>query len=251
MQFAFIAPPKFTDISGQGDFELVLAQHLDDPDYVKRLKGRRVYLDNGAHEGAYKGLDWLFEKIDLIKPELVFAPDDVTCGYKSMLETKAFLCAIGQRYGEFDIPFIVAAIPHGDTLDAYRVNFHGLLMDPRVDWIGISYLDPPKFFPKKSMAGARRALLQILGASLDKKPCHLLGISDGFEDIRYARTTDWVKSCDSSSAFMCGYLEQRYDGMTIKGGKIQTLDPSIDDLLSAQKECIAHNIDFIKNKTSW
>ena len=250
MQFAFITPTKFPEISARGDFELVLAQHLDDPEYVRSLFGKRVFLDNGAHEGEYKGLDWLFERIELIRPELVFAPDDISYGHKSEALTEEFLRAVETQYPG-GAPFKIAAVPHADNLNDYRARHHRFMKDPRIDWMGVSYLDPAKLFPRQSMCMARKTLLGILATSPERKPHHLLGISDGFEDIRYGWSTDWVVSCDSSSAFMYGVLGGRYDGMMIPGGKVETLDPSLSAISPGLTDNVTHNIDFIKNKTKW
>jgi hypothetical protein len=113
--------------------------------------------------------------------------------------------------------------------------------------IGISYLDPARFYPKIPASDARRKLLERLTMFTFKKPAHLLGASDGFSDIMYARGLEWVHSWDSSSAFMYGFDGNRYTGKDIDSGKPRTLDPKITELTKEQRQSILYNITFLKN----
>jgi hypothetical protein len=244
---AFIAPKNFLDLSNMGDFLLVLAQDLDDPLYVKAVQSSTVYLDNGAHEGEFKGIDWYLEQIEKINPDVVFAPDVINDPAESFRLTNEFIDRVLEKYYGVGIPFKIAAVPHGNDPAEYAKYYDQFLKNTAVSMIGISYLDPARFYPKIPSSDARRKLLQRLTMFTFKKPAHLLGASDGFSDIMYARGLEWVHSWDSSTAFMHGYDGGRFVGKDIDKGKPRTLDPKITELTKEQRQNILYNITFLKN----
>lgn len=80
------------------------------------------------------------------------------------------------------------------------------------------------------------------------KPTHLMGLSDGLELQRYTPFYYWIRSNDSSSAFVHGLNNIRYSDRGLPCEKIkQKLDFGLTGGLSKeQHECIIHNINMIQ-----
>ncbi len=250
MKAAFITPPELLDLSKEGDIILTLAQFIGDNEYTKKLKesGKIIYLDNGAHEKAYEGIDWYIEKIKILEPDLVFAPDVIYEGLSSYKETIAFIKKLHEVYNGKNWKFEIAGIPQGNDINEYRLYFDKLHQLEDIDWLGVSYLAAAKCYPKIKQSKARRNLLtKILSSTSYDKNIHLLGFSDSFDDVRFGKALRNVKSVDTSSPFMYGYLGFTYEDNPLTN-KVQTTDPTITNITEEQKEKILKNFAYFKEQ---
>jgi len=250
MKVAFITPPELLDLSLEGDIILTLAQFIGDNEYTRKLKksGKTIYLDNGAHEGAYEGIDWYIEKIKILEPDLVFAPDVIYDGPATYKETTRFIEKLYEVYDGKNWKFEIAGIPQADNINGYRLFFDKLHKNEDIDWLGISYLAAAKCYPKEKISIARRNVLTKIFCSTDyTKNIHLLGFGDSFEDVKFAKSIDNVKSVDTSSPFMYGYLGFTYENNPLTA-KVQTTDPSITEIDQDQRDKIIKNFNYFKNQ---
>lgn len=153
---------------------VIASECLKDPDYFDWYKNcdQRMILDNGMfEEGHPLSPEELYKVADQIRPEIVFAPDQVgdmvhTC---SMTRTFIEMCA------ERNAPWKVGVIPQGR--DPWEVVMCHNYMASTMDFegpIGISFLND------------RREIIRMLNAHgyWTKRPYHFLGLYDT-EEIQH------------------------------------------------------------------
>lgn len=254
MKMSFISPIKYIkEFQSQGDFILALS-HLIDHDkenrYEKAIKETNlpILLDNGAFENEYpEGIDSLIRKARKIKARRFFAPDHL---YRSKATKDAVKITIDilknlKERECFEVGAVVQADNPKDWIDQY-IEF---TENPEIDFIGLSILSIPKSWKKSITESRVECFKELVKLKIKHKPCHMLGLGESYEDIKFAiKNCPWIESNDTSSCFMTGLNEIKYNkDLTIPGGKIkEKMDFNLSKLTQKQKECIQYNIDLIK-----
>lgn len=253
MNFAFITPLAFPEYYSSGNIVMVLAQDLDNnPEYIEHIKqlkeqGKKIYLDNGAHEDAFKDDGWLLQKIAEIEPDVVFAPDVLLNYEETALTTLRFISHARDLIDYENKGFKLAAVAQGSTPEELYSSIMYHSCNPYVDWIALSYCSPAKCYPDKTVSEARAHVLDVMDKMPIPKPIHLLGMGNGFEDLQKGLTMENVMSCDSSAPFMRGFMRESFnDHLGPFKEKCPTCDFSIDTVNKLQDEQIRANIAFIK-----
>lgn len=148
---------------------VIASECLKDPEYFEFFKnyGGRMILDNGMfEEGRPLDVDTLFDIAMEIKPEIVFAPDQVGDTVQTLGMTEQFLHKCFVR----NAPWKVGVIPQGPTVDDI-IHCHDIMVQ---DFefqgpIGISFLND------------RRALVRTMNLKNSWSPdhdYHFLGLYD-------------------------------------------------------------------------
>lgn len=253
MLLSFITPTAhIKDFGAQSDFILALS-HLCDPmcenEYATSIlkTGLLIYLDNGTFEvGKPESQDSLLRKAELLGAKYVFAPDYLYDAATTWGALQAFI----ELRDHIGVDVKIAAIPQAKDSRQYLELYRDFAKNKDVELIGLSILTIPHAF--EHLTGTKDvAINRLLAISMiddgPTKDSHLLGLGDSFDDLIYATSIDWIKSNDSSSAFLCGYEGKRYEGAEIPGGKPKAkLDFESKGLTKKQRTDIQFNIDTLR-----
>lgn len=255
MYFSFISPTQFIkEFQSQGDFILALSHLIDDNEeneYEKAIKKTNlpILLDNGAFEKGYpEGIDSLIRKSKRINAAKFFAPDHLynSKATKNSVKITLDILKTLKVRDSFQLGAVVQADNPKDWIDQY-IDFTN---NPEIDFIGLSILSIPKSW-KKSISESRiECFKELIKLNITHKPCHMLGLGENYEDIKFAiKNCPWIKSNDSSSCFMTGLHNVKYnDDLTIPGGKIEEkMNFSLEKITEKQKENIQYNINLVKS----
>lgn len=251
-------------------YYLVLAHLIGvDKEYTKFFEkegrtGAYICLDNSSYENRIPAQPYeLVEKARLIHAKEIITPDFFTQGGTTEKATKVFLSKFD--FGEqlkADLrnkEFKFLAPAQGKTFEEWMHCFLTFYQDPRIDYIGLSFLIIKdcfqSFIPGGDVMQTRifcTNLLSYLG--LTKKPIHLLGLGNPLE-LRYQRKHNFVFRVDSSAAYDCGSQGFEFDKELGYDRKIRKLNFSegIKELgLSKNKtrqvlETIEHNMFMVSN----
>ena len=242
---------------------MLALSHLIDPEYSNeysqalrewKKSGKQIYLDNGLFEnGIPEDTHSLLNKAKHFEVDLVFAPDVLFDAKKTEEELDYFYTVKQEIYPEVKIGYVVQA---RDPI-TYLAEFKRANLDDRIDLIGLSILSVPASFngevcgfsSENDITYCREIAIDFIDKMImgPKKDCHLLGLGGSLNDLVVGQDYDWIKSNDSSSAFVTGYHGMRYHKNEVPGGKVEEkLDFSITELSGTQEENIIHNISIIK-----
>ena len=179
---------------------VMILAHLceEGSDYVKYYNNSRKWrewtlLDNGAAENSQIDDEALIEKVKLMHPNVVIAPDTLFDGEKTIEQSMAFIKKIRSEVPQVKI----MVVPHGKTEDEYIKTFHYFNECDDVDWIGVS-----KFVSVKPFTDRITCFMKLMEAGIQfKKPIHVLGCNNPVE-IAYITKIPQVKSIDSCIAYL-------------------------------------------------
>lgn len=162
-----------------------------------------ILLDNGAAENSQLTDEQLFEKIELIQPTCVVAPDTLYDGRSTVEKTFAFV----KKLRKNGFKCHVMAVPHGSTEQEYLSTFKIFNESDEINWIGVS-----KFVSVKPFIDRCTCMYNVLQHNTIRKPIHILGCNNPIEMV-YLKQCDNVYSIDSCIAWLYGYnnLELPYD----------------------------------------
>lgn len=254
MKVSFITPTSYIkEYGSQGQFIMALSHLLDierPNGYEKAVKRTKlpIILDNGVFEkGQPEDMDSLTIKALNLKAWLAYCPDYLYDKEKTEKE-------IDRAYPYFKERNIkMGAIVQASKADDYLKLYDKFVEDERISLIGLSYLAIYKSFGG-SVVGARIKLLKEL-LKRKNKDCHLLGASEGYEDMLFAKANcPFVKYHDSSSAFwnaMQGkvLVELMTGSVRVEGGKTKVpVDFNFKSATKEQLELAQKNINLIKEK---
>lgn len=262
VKYGYISPIKYQHlIPESADFHLILAHLLDSKEYVdfykeKIKRGDTVILDNSAFEFKRAlSAEEIFGFIERsgIEPTYVVAPDYPFEDWKVTWEsTLKFIDEVKDK------PYKVMAVPQsvkGDYqgwVECYRkMAYH-----PDIAVIGMSILGIPNAFCK--LTGTEDVAFNRIFATqylLDQdihnpsKWHHYLGLGNGPREILMQRQLGLMDSCDSSSAFWHGCVNDRFDNSLwgLKHGKSQREVDFNLDYYPGNEEPIQHNINYMEN----
>lgn len=262
VKHGIICPEKYLEqFAGRSDFHLILP-HLyeSNPGYYEYYKDRIskgdfVTQDNSIfeleHSLDYKHLLEVGEKLgvsEIVGPEVLNSAAD---SKKLMYEFLDFREQEGST-----IP--VLAVAQGANLKELVDTFFEYNSDSRISALGLPFdleHQVPYYAYVRSLT-LRRVLsrwflvdylhVEAAAMGIKIKPTHLLGLADGVELQAYS-VYNWVRSNDSSSAFVHGLNDIRYTDRGLPTEKIkEKLDFSMSvNLTQDQINNIDYNISSI------
>lgn len=196
-----------------------------------------ILLDNGAAENSQINNEKLLEKIELIKPTCVIAPDILFDGEKTIEHTFEFIKLLKEN----KIKVKVMAVPHGKNIEEYYKTFEVFNNSKDIDWIGIS-----KFVSVKPFTDRITCMLNLSNKVKHfNKNIHILGCNNPVE-ISFIRNFKKVKSIDSCIAYLYNDQEVPLDNSINK--RLDTPHDFFDKILTEQQIEQAHkNIIKIDN----
>lgn len=223
--------------------------------FVKHRDEQQKYiiLDNSAYL-LDKPIDTktLKKIIDFYNPDCVIAPDYPYDWIKTLKATEEFV----KTFENFDMK--IMGVPQGKTFSEYMACFYRMVENPRIDVIGINMfmnwentsLDYLNLNRTEKCSRIRAVILWQISDNImrHKKAVHLLGITTGCElSFCIKNNLNFVKSCDSSSAFHHGYLGVRYGKKGIAEKDWTKLEFSdIKELNEKQIEDITYNVQRLR-----
>ena len=195
---------KFEPYNCSRSHVMILA-HLckEGSDYVNYYNETQKFrewtlLDNGAAENSQIDDEALIEKVKLMHPNVVIAPDTLFDGEKTIEHSMAFIKKIRSEVPQVKI----MVVPHGKTEDEYIKTFHYFNECDDVDWIGVS-----KFVSVKPFTDRITCFMKLMEAGIQfKKPIHVLGCNNPVE-ISFINKIPQVKSIDSCIAYLYHNVE--------------------------------------------
>ncbi len=264
LKLSFITPtPYIREYGVQSDFHLGLSHLIDlhsSNEYERALLDTNlpIVLDNGLFENHFpEGIDSLFTKANRIKASIVFAPDYLYDKEKTIQGFKNFLHIMCNRKLNIGLGVVIQANNKKDYLE-----FYDLLQDiPEVKLIGLSILAIPRCFGSfkgkdkdythndREITSSRIECLKELMKRRSEKPCHLLGLGDGLQDVIFAsKNCPFVVSHDSSSAYWNAIQGKKIlDDGSIEGGKTEIkVNFNFNSATKEQLELVQYNINKYK-----
>lgn len=210
---------KFEPETHRRKFVMVLAHLCEEnsiyANYYKNTVSQRyiTLLDNGAAQNSQVTDEQLIQKINLIKPNIVIAPDSIYKGQETITKTLNFINKLKQQ----KINVKVMAVPHGETKEEYFETFETLYKNTKVNWIGIS-----KFVAIKPFNSRFECVEELMTKYPNlKKSIHLLGCNDPSE-AKLANKYSIIKSMDSCIPYLYAYHNQEIPITVDKENRIPT-----------------------------
>lgn len=173
----------------------------------KSLNGNFIIMDNGAFEyGNAAPLDDVIEAVEAVEATEMVLPDcylDVRITIKRVLDTLNELEKKSYR------PVSLMAVPQGETQDEYMKCLSILLLIDEIDTIGFSYGAINKAFERYKLPPSllRPTVISFVHQHFDlgstNKEFHCLGIGGHPHEIEFLKKFKFIRSVDSSKAFVC------------------------------------------------
>lgn len=246
MKHAFISPINALETTRLGDFYLILSHLLEHKKYADFYDNSNRYkiMDNGAFEnGVAEEAQSLLDKCSKHKIDMVVAPD-VLYDRKNNLDSLRSFCEIHKKSNAtVKVMGVVQADNSLDFLSQYKE-----FCELDIDAIGLSILAMLKSWQLESKTMSRlQGLKEIARLNIKHKPCHLLGLGESCEDLKYAATLDWIKSNDTSAAFGYALNDDIFDS----NGRTITTRKNLDfttksELTYRQLICLLYNMIHLK-----
>ena len=210
MKFALTAPIYMMKYTYESDFLFVLAQYLKYDLYRQFVLEWRpatmnaithpgeplsIMLDNGAYENELQNAEQMIEVCELVKPDIVVAPDRFRIMDDTIEITNAFL---DEYRGDAEL----MVVPQGRDDNEWLTCYYHLLSELSFDWVGI-----PRWLEDTPLR--RSGVYYKIRTSLINRglKVHLLGLPNPEELKNYRGELDIVKSVDSSWPFT--YAKQK------------------------------------------
>lgn len=261
MKLGIICPvTHLNDFAVLSNFHLVLPHLYHLPGYFnfykeRAQKGDFVLLDTSVFElgESVAGEDLIKYALELGASEMV-APEVIGDALKSMERLSNFLRLCKEK--KVGIP--VLAVTQGNSFTELKDYFFKLNSLEGVSSLGIPFdIEYENLYPCIKSLTLRRVLnrwyfvatVNLLARELNVtiKPTHLMGLSDGVE-LQLYRDIPWIRSNDSSSAFVHGSAGILYNDRGLPCEKISTkLDFNSKLKTQTQYDSVMHNIRKLFN----
>lgn len=230
-----LAKNKFEPFNKPRSHVMILAHLCEEgSEYVKYYNKTQKFrewtlLDNGAAENSQINDEALIEKVKLMHPNVVIAPDVIFDGEKTIESTERFIKKIKN-----EVPGLqIMAVPHGKTEEEYIETFKYFNESKDINWIGIS-----KFVSIKPFTDRVTCFMKINEEGFQiKKPIHILGCNNPVE-ISFFTNFPLIKSIDSCIAYL--YKDQEIP-----------LDNSINKRIDTPHEFFDWKLTDDEIKQSW
>lgn len=259
IETCFITPTyHILDIAACSKMHLLLPHVMrSDPGYFahyKKLRKRGDYLimDNSLFElGFSLPPEELIAAAAAVGAQEIVAPEV----YKDYKETRTLASAFAKetkkKYGTI---YNIGGVVQGVFFDDFVRSFRSFLQDPYIDVIYVPMLDPEDSIYKNVDSKTLRVMLNriyfmdhVANFLNPTKSVHLLGLVDGVE-LQVQKRHSFIRSNDSSSAFIHGYFYIKYNQRGLPSEKIDLkMDFAWQIQNDYQKHCIIHNKEMIKH----
>jgi hypothetical protein len=190
----------------------------------KSLKGDFIIMDNGAFEyGNAFPLDDVIKAAELVQAKELVLPDYYLEGATTVQRVKEALDEYSKKMYTYPIlqNLSLMAVPQGKTIDEYILCFSELLQMHEVDTIGFSYGAINEAFRSWDAPNCllRPMAISYLNKHFNFSKCekqfHCLGISGHPVEIKFLKLFEFIRSVDSSKAFVCALndidIEETHD----------------------------------------
>ena len=220
MKICHIVPTNYIEACNQDSFmHLLISQEVlknkkYQEVYLERsLKGDFIIMDNGAFEyGDAAPLDDVIEAVELVHANEMVLPD---CYFDGESTIKRVVNALNELEKKSFRPESLMAVPQGKTEKEYMKCFAELFSIDEIDTIGFSYGAIGKAFEHFHLPQCflRPTVISYLDQNLfldfdlrsSNKKFHCLGIGGHLVEINYLKRFGFIRSVDSSKAFVCAF----------------------------------------------
>lgn len=218
MKICHIVPADYIEVCNQdSSMHLLITQEvLKNKKYQKvyrekGLKGAFIIMDNGAFEYRKPApLDDVIEAVKLVYASEMVLPD---CYFDGENTVKCVVNALEELEKRSYRPESLMAVPQGKTEREYMKCFAELLSIDEIDTIGFSYGAINKAFEHfhLPLCFLRPTVISYLNQNMfpdfdlrsSNKKFHCLGIGGHPIEINYLKRFRFIRSVDSSKAFVC------------------------------------------------
>jgi len=215
-----------------------------------RLNKRFIIMDNGLFEGVTHTIEDLFDKINLVRPNVFIVPDTWNDNALTLVNAKSWMINYKSILPE---EVELMAVCQGKTI-AELITTYQTLVDLGYKYIAfnhssIAYKDKyPEHSPLFAQMYGRIELIRLLmERDIIRKDIyhHLLGCSLPQEIIAYSGF-DWIKSVDTSNPIIVGYKGERYTDSGINFKPTEKIEDLFDKDLEDKMEDIIFNVQKFK-----
>jgi len=217
-----------------------------------RLDKRFIIMDNGLFEGVTHTKEDLFDKINLIRPNVFVVPDEWNDANRTLVNAKSWM--INYKSGLPEEVELMAVCQGKDMDELIRV--YTTLLDLGYKYIAINHSSIayenayPGEMPllKKQMYGRMEFLRKLVEKDIVRKAVHhhLLGCSLPQEFMAYTGWS-WIKTVDTSNPILVGAEGQRYTDSGISFKPTNKLEHYIEMNLEDRMEDITFNVNKFKS----
>jgi len=220
MKVCHIVPADYIEVCNQNSSMhlLIAPEVLKNKKYQetykeRSLKGGFIIMDNGAFEygNAFPLYD-VIKAAELVQAKELVLPD---CYLDSAVTIKRVNQALSELLcNKYTSPIVqslsLMAVPQGNTMESYVECFSELLRIYEIDTIGFSYGAINEAFKgwKLPECFLRPTVISYLNSRFNfskyDKKFHCLGIGGHPIEISFLKLFEFVRSVDSSKAFICG-----------------------------------------------
>lgn len=217
-----------------------------------RLDKRFIIMDNGLFEGVTHTKEDLFDKINLIRPNVFVVPDEWNDANRTLVNAKSWM--INYKSNLPEGVELMAVCQGQDVAELIRV--YTTLLDLGYKYIAINHSSVAyeKLYPgempllKKQMYGRMEFLRGLVEKDIIRKGVHhhLLGCSLPQEFMAYTGWS-WIKTVDTSNPILVGAEGQRYTDSGISFKPSNKLEHYIEMNLEDRMEDITFNVNKFKS----
>lgn len=214
MKVCHIVPADYVEECNQNSsMHLLISQEvLKNKEYreeylTKSWNGDFIIMDNGAFEyGNAAPLDDVIEAVEAVDATEMVLPDCYLDGEITIKRVGSALYTLRTKnYRHIGL----MAVPQGKTQDEYMKCFSMLLSADEIDTIGFSYGAINKAFEGYELPPSllRPTVISFVNQHFDlgsvNKEFHCLGIGGHPHEIEFLKKFEFIRSVDSSKAFVC------------------------------------------------
>jgi hypothetical protein len=231
------------------DYDYCLPHLIDKSDRYRlffqkaRLDKRFIIMDNGLFEGVTHTTEDLFDKINLIRPNVFIVPDEWNNSAATLRNAKHWMINYKDNLPEgVELMAVCQGKNIGELLTTYQTLVDLGYKHIALNHSSIAYTEFYPNYPKlqAQMLGRIELVRRLIESNTVRESVyhHLLGVALPQEIMAYSRI-NWIKSVDTSNPIIVGYKGVRYEdnGIEFKPTeKIEELnevdlDPMLDDII--------------------
>jgi hypothetical protein len=244
-----------SQLSNYVDYDFVLTHLvLDNQQYREFYKQRKTYkiLDNSIFElGEAVSNSKLFEALEIIKPNVIIAPDVLKDSAKTINRTKSFLSEFSSK-NTFNCT--IAGVLQGTSLSDLIQCYNFYTSEPLINTICIPFdlniieLTNPNLSMELNWLVQRVFLTDFIeksGLVCSNYNYHLLGVGLPVEVV-YQSKHSWITSIDTSAPVVAGLQNKKL--FTLKSKLVRPVDYFSLDLDSSIIQTIILNIKELQKE---
>lgn len=215
-----------------------------------RLDKRFIIMDNGLFEGVTHTIEDLFDKINLVRPNVFIVPDEWNDSTTTLVNAKSWMNNYKPHLPE---GVELMAVCQGKDMSELLITYQ-TLVDIGYKHIAFNhssiaytneYPDYPKLYAQ--MYGRINFIKRLIEHStvIKSNYHHLLGCSLPQEMMAYSRI-DWISSVDTSNPIIVGSKGERYGDNGIDFKPTEKIEDLFEVDLSERMDDIIFNINKFK-----